>query len=55
MAAWMSVIRALKPTTSFSYCLSMPWLRSSRSRRSSVGVGDARPCRPRREVMFFVG
>ena len=27
IAAWMSVIRQLKPTTSLWYCFSIPWLR----------------------------
>ena len=39
IAAWMSVIRLLKPMTSFSYWRSMPWLRSSRTRRASLVVG----------------
>jgi hypothetical protein len=27
IAAWMSVMRVLKPTTSLWYCYSIPWLR----------------------------
>ena len=34
MAAWMSVIRLLRPMTSLAYWRSMPWLRSSWTRRT---------------------
>ena len=54
MAAWISVIRALKPTTSFSYWRSMPWLRSSRTIRAISSVAhETMPPSP--EVMFLVG
>ena len=54
MAACRSVIRALKPTSSFSYCFSMPWLRSSRSlRATSSSAVETMPPSP--EVMFLVG
>ena len=36
MAACRSVMRLLKPTSSFSYWVSMPWLRSRRRLRSTV-------------------
>ena len=54
IAAWMSVIRLLKPTTSFSYCRSMPWLRSSRSGARSPR-SRTRPCRPRRRSCSWWG
>ena len=54
MAAWMSVIRALNPTTSLWYCCSIPWLRYRRRRRSmSASATETMPPSP--EVMFFVG
>ena len=31
IAAWISVMRLLNPATSFAYCLSIPWFRSSRT------------------------
>ena len=54
MAAWMSLIRALKPTISFSYGRSMPWLRSIRRVRSCL-ASDTLTTPPSPAVMFFVG
>ena len=38
IAACMLVMRALKPTSSFSYCFSMPWLRRRRTSALDFGV-----------------
>ena len=47
-------MRALKPTISFSYCFSMPWLRNSRS-LCSTSASDVVTMPPSPEVMFLVG
>ena len=47
-------MRALKPTISFSYCFSMPWLRSSR-RVCSTPESPVETMPPSPEVMFLVG
>ena len=53
-AADTSVMRLFSPTSSLAYCLSMPWLRSRRTRRASA-ASPVVTMPPSREVMFLVG